>query len=75
MIETMVIALTFLSGFLGIFGINLVLTDLFEQDRRVEAKRQQELQQIRQREDVREKLREAQNSKKAFLITRKAFLP
>lgn len=69
MIETMVIALTFLSGFLGIFGINLVLTDLFEQDRRVEAKRQQELQQIRQREDVREKLREAQ---KAGKLTRQS---
>ena len=69
MIETMIIALTFLSGFLGIFGINLVLTDLFEQDRRVEAKRQQELQQIRQREDVREKLREAQ---KAGKLTRQS---
>ena len=69
MIETMVIALTFLSGFLGIFGINLVLTDRFEQDRRVEAKRQQELQQIRQREDVREKLREAQ---KAGKLTRQS---
>lgn len=69
MIETTVIALTFLSGFLGIFGINLVLTDLFEQDRRVEAKRQQELLQIRQREDVREKLREAQ---KAGKLTRQS---
>ena len=69
MIDTIVIVLTFLSGFLAVFGINLVLTDLFEKDRSAEAKRQKELQQIRQREDVRRKLRDRS---KAGQLTRQA---
>ena len=57
MVETLVLAFTFLAGFLGIFGINLIITDLFEQDRQEEVKRQQELHRIRQREMVRERLK------------------
>ena len=54
MLETIVSLLTFLAGFFAVCALNLIITDMYEKDRKESEKRREELRRIEQRERARQ---------------------